>query len=215
MKDYSYNFALALVVVVAMTGKSKLLKNENLLFNLTFSLSPSVQHETHKRHVRHTKKTYLTFKNEFENFEVYKIGFLIRVMLATNVYAKPEKKWFTTFGEVSRQKKGKKCYENILKMYIKNEHLMNCVWFLFNPLLKWNLYKISDRQEDVVQVSEWNTLWNVSLTTLNKKEDMTTEGFKMEIPNNVLSDGKSSISVSICRPTVCYMKCAIVVRPSL
>lgn len=44
---------------------------------------------------------------------------------------------------------------------------------------------------------------------------MTTEGFKMEIPNNVLSDGKSSISVSICRPTVCYIKCAIVVRPTL
>lgn len=91
MKDYSYNFALALVVVVAMTGKSKLLKNENLLFNLTFSLSFRTTRDTQKTCETH-EKTYLTFKNEFENFEVYKIGFLIRVMLATNVYAKPEKK---------------------------------------------------------------------------------------------------------------------------
>lgn len=53
-----------------------------------------------------TQKKYLRFENDLENFEVDKIGFLIRVTLATNIYVCVvylstslkgyEKKWFTT-----------------------------------------------------------------------------------------------------------------------
>lgn len=80
-----------------MTGKSKLLKNENVLFNLTFRIYMTT-------YLRHTKK-YLRFENDLENFEVDKIGFLIKVTLATNIclcglsfnkLEKIQKKWFTT-----------------------------------------------------------------------------------------------------------------------
>lgn len=90
-----------------------------IFYSTSRSVSLSVLHETHERHVRH-EKTYLTFKNEFENFEVYKIGFLIRVMLATNVYAKPEKMvhhiWRIHGKSLDRRR------EKMLRKHIKNVH---------------------------------------------------------------------------------------------
>lgn len=69
---------------------------------------------------RGTKNYYLRFKNELENFEVYKIGFCVGVTIATNIC-----NGCSYDGNDGLRKKSNESI--ILKMYIKNELLMNSV----------------------------------------------------------------------------------------